>query len=275
MITFTRINKFGRSGLGNKMFQYAGARLYAEYNGFKSAFPAWVGSDVFDRIESFSILEKIQSYFLKTCHLSDQSAYTKTEAVRFILGLDKRLPETVPVFKLHENPRDNLDFYGYFQDDFSIKKLFENKDKVFRWFQFKSDIVKKFNDMTKGLDPWVGIHLRRGDFEERLVLPVADIKLKLMDIQKNRRVFIASNDPKAIDEFSEFNPIRINLKSFGYPAYIFDFLMLKDSEAIIGCGSTFSWWAAYLGNKDEYYSPPLTHLWQSWKDKKIEKVRMD
>ena len=120
--------------------------------------------------------------------------------------------------------------------------------------------------MTKGLDPWVGIHLRRGDFEERLVLPVADIKLKLMDIQKNRRVFIASNDPKAIDEFSEFNPIRINLKSFGYPAYIFDFLMLKDSEAIIGCGSTFSWWAAYLGNKDEYYSPPLTHLWQSWKD---------
>lgn len=262
MITFRRINRFGRTGIGNKLFQYTGSKLYAEINGYKSSFPAWIGTEVFSGVKSYTVSELLLSKLLPTCHLADQPSYNRWEAVKFILSLPKRLPETKTIQELYAHPRDNLNIYGYLQDPFSIDLLLKNKKRVLEWFKLKPEIQEKFSSLVKPVGPWVAVHLRRGDFEDRLVIPTSTIVKKLKEIQGGRKVYVASNDPSVAKEFEGYNRLSVDLRSLGLPAYMNDFLMIMNAGAVIGCGSTFSWWAAYLGNKNQYYSAPLTNFWQ-------------
>jgi len=264
--------KFGRSGLGNWLFNYAGVKLYAEKNGFDFAMPSWVGTKVFQNIQPWAITQKIKSIFYRQIQLDDLDSYTKIQAFLWLLSKKEKLPQTQSLESLYKNPKDNISIYGYMQDEFAIRLIKESRQKIKGWFQFKNNIEKEYEKMTADLKPWIGVHIRRGDYVKLGInLPVSQYKSKLDEIKKqfpNHKVFIATNDKTILSEFNGYNPLRISNPLPGIPDYIFDFWMLTNSEIIIGGGSTFSWWAAFLSNKNNYYSPLLTQFWS--KDYKPE-----
>jgi len=272
MITFRKLGKLGR--FGNQLFQYSGVRLYAELNGFNFSFPKWVGNNLFEKIEGPSTLKNALVKLLPTAQLDDIKSYTKTSKIKYYLKLQENLPQLTKLEDLYKNPRDNINLYGYLQDPLSLDLLKKHKGKVLNWFKFKYEIEGQIISMAEEFEPWVGVHIRRGDLVKRnITVSVSDIKKVLREIVKDRNVYIASDDPHMADQFKEFNVFIPEIPT-NVSRFIFDFLMLKNAQTVIGCGSTFSWWAAYLGNKNDFYSPPLTHLWKDNSNIEINKMEI-
>jgi hypothetical protein len=165
--------------------------------------------------------------------------------------------------QLYKNPKDNINLYGYLQDDFSLELLSKNKETVKKWFTFKEEIDKSYEQLINNFKPYIAMHIRRGDLVTRKADMVATEEyLKVLDeIRNGRNLFIATDDRTLVSELNYLQPINIKnpIKEISPP--IFDFWMLKNAQTVIGGGSTFSWWAAYLGSGD-YYSPPLMHRWE-------------
>ena len=269
MVTFRKLGRFGR--FGNQLFQYAGTRLYAETQGFDFAMPHWIGCDILEGIKSHTLAQKLKTLALPTTQLEDVKSYGMVDKIKFLLGLTNDLPKTCSLRKLYQNPRDNINFYGYFQDEFSLKLLQENKLRVKSWFTFKKEIDEVYKKATTGLEPYVGLHIRWGDLIKRKAnLPLESYLETLDKIRGQRNVYIATDSPELINKLSYLKPARVKNPLSAIPDYIFDFWMLKNAATIIGGGSTFSWWAAYLGSGG-YYSPPLSHLWQGASKTKISK----
>ena len=278
MITFKKF-AFGRSGLGNQLFQYAGARLYAELNNFGYRFPEWIGNKVFSGVKlnnNFKKLDALRYYFLTTRQLSDLGSYSRWQSIKWFLSPNYfRLPPTISLESLYKNPEDHINLCGYFQDELSFSLLKKYKHLILDWFSFKKEIDEPLYKLTEKFRPWIGVHIRRGDFVKlKLALPIEQYKKTLEQIYNNQNVFIASNDETIKENFSEFNLVNISNPLKDIPDYIFDFWMLKNAETIIGGGSTFSWWAAYLSNNDSYYSSPLVHLWKQYKKIEITKQKI-
>jgi hypothetical protein len=260
MISFRKFGRLGR--FGNQLFQYAAVRLYAEKHNFRFALPQWMGCDIFQDIRPQTSLERILSHLLPTRHLADIKSYNRIEKLKYMAGISRHLPETVTIEDLYRNPEDNINFYSYFQDPFSLQRLAEHKDKVKQWYRFNSELENSLQSATQSYQPWIGVHIRRGDLIKRnLSVPLEKYRQALAQYAQGYKIYIASDDPDIHKEFKDFefiNPPR--------PQHIrgdvFDFWMLAHAQKVIGGGSTFSWWTAYLGS-GEYYSPPLTHLWNN------------
>ena len=143
-----------------------------------------------------------------------------------------------------------------------MELLKKHRNLVGNWFFFKPEIENAFKIATDHLRPWIGIHIRRGDFVKRgLAVPTIEYLELLKRISNGKNLYIATDDKKAVDDFKDFKLIKVSNPLACIPDFIFDFWMLKNAETIIGCGSTFSWWAAYLNKQAKLSSQPLTHLW--------------
>jgi len=261
MVTFRKLGKFGR--LGNQLFQFSGAWLYGHLNGFKTAFPEWPGCEIFENIKCYSIFERLIARFLPTRQLADVKSYKKTDMLKFLIGINKNLPQTIDIEELHRNPKDNVNLYGYLQDHFSLELLHKHKRQILSLFKFRREIDDSCRMAAQKYYPWIAVHIRRGDFVNLgRTMPVADYKKFLDEIRGDNNVYVASDDRNMAAEFSEFNPFKISNPPPKIADFVFDFWMLSHAKAVIGGGSTFSWWAAYLGNQNQYYSPPLSHLWE-------------
>lgn len=264
MITFRKL-KFGRSGIGNILFQYSGIKLYAEKNGYDFAIPDWIGTKIFTRIKPWTTAQRIKAIFCRQIQLDDLDSYSKIEALLWLFSKNIKLPRTQSLESLYKNPKNNISIFGYMQDEFSLRLLKENREKIKSWFKFREDIEKECKKITAGFKPWIGVHIRRGDYVKiGIDLPISQYKLKLDEIINqfpNHKVFIATNDLTILPEFNDYNLIKIFNPLPDIPNYVLDFWMLVNSEVIIGGGSTFSWWAAFLSDKNYYYSPLLTNFW--------------
>jgi hypothetical protein len=256
MITFRTLGKLGR--FGNQLFEYAGTRLYAELNHYSWALPDWIGSTLFQDIRPYTALEHLRARLLPTVQLSDmQSVSAIHQAQRLIHLWCRRDME-----KLYQQPSDNIDLYGYMQDPYSIEMLRRHKQHVLSWFHWQPHIDQAFRQSTKKYGSWVGMHIRRGDLVKRNLTVPASLYLEIArSLPKDTHLFISSDDPTITEQFKEYAVIKPANPLTDIPDFAFDFWMLQHASAIYGCGSTFSWWAAYLGGKDNYFSPPLTHLW--------------
>ncbi|MCC6405321.1 MAG: alpha-1,2-fucosyltransferase [Candidatus Yanofskybacteria bacterium] len=252
MITFRNLGTLGR--FGNQLFQYAGVRLYAELNGFSWALPAWSGDAIFTLPQHHP---GIRTLGLPTVQLSDMTATGWRERLLRPFGLWRR----GSMGALWTHPHDNINLYGYLQDDSSLEKLREHRNRVRAWFAYQPRIDKALREATAGRSPWVALHIRRGDLVQRgIAVPIERYLELLPTIRGTRSVFIASDDPGVIAACAAHSPFTVHPARIDAPAWAIDFWMLHHADAILAGGSTFSWWAAYLGSAD-YYAPPLTHQW--------------
>lgn len=258
MITFSRLGQLGR--FGNQLFQYAGTRLYAELHSIPWYTPDWIGAQIFDDLplSNGPRLSPLAQAFTPIVQLEDIQSVRRSDRVRSIVGLWGR--DTIA--NLHAHPKEHIDLYGYLQDPYSIQLLHTHRDRIRQWFQFRPDIEQACQKATADRHPWVALHIRRGDLVKRnLTVPVTEYLRVLPEVIGNHTLHVASDDPTARTEFQAFNPFSVQNPIPNLPPFVFDFWMLMHASTLIAGGSTFAWWAAYLGN-GTYYAPPLTHLWQ-------------
>ena len=262
MITYRKLGKFGR--WGNQLFQYAGAWLYAMHFGYHGAFPHWDGCKVFKNIPYYSYRDYLLSRFLPTRQLDDVRAHPRWKPTR-LWALQE----------LYERGDDNINLYGYLQDPLSIDFLQRYKPEILKLYTFIDEIEETYKKAVTSFEPYLVLHLRRGDFVKLgYALPSAFYKKLLPKIHGGRRLYITSDDPTINEEFENIETFKLANPLPYIPRFIFEFWMIKNAETVNGCGSTFSWWAAYLGNKNDYWSPPLTHLWPKNTKPAIEKIEI-
>lgn len=255
MITYRNLGNLGR--LGNELFQYAGTRLYAHLNGFSYAMPAWEGSEtLFSDVHPWSPGEAVMAHILPTVYLDDMESRTPWQRIGQVL----RLSSNSSTKQLWDRPRDWVNIYGYMQDPHSLHMLSSHRELVTSWLQFDQSFALECRAQVQS-DTWTAVHIRRGDFVKRgLALePEAYIDRFRSDGVVGP-LYIASDDPAIASRFVDVETITPT-PPVGISPVLFDFWMIANARAVYGCGSTFSWWGAFLSRQATYISPPLTHTW--------------
>ena len=156
--------------------------------------------------------------------------------------------------KWHEKGRRNLLLWNWnFRNDEAIAR---HREKIVAYLRAKDGHCVRPGRIVAGLrDPGVtlvGVHIRRGDYREAAPGWCYDdaTYLRLMrEFEASHggkvRFAIVSNEPVDLD-FFKAGGIDATVAS-GTPQE--DVVMLSMCDFIMGPCSTFSWWAAYYGDK--------------------------
>lgn len=222
MITYSQLGKKGR--LGNQLFQIASVTALAKKHGHGAIFPEW----------------KYRQYFLNEM-------------------LTGPLPLSPIVLKeqsyaYHEWPisEGNYDITGWLQSELYWKDLVDVK-RLFRFGDsFASKCISKVEGAFDG-KPVIAISIRRGDFTTNpnyYTLPIKYYLLALFEHfpnwQKENNLLIFSDDmPYCKVHFS-----CLDNAHFAEGIDIEQLCLMSLCDHFIISNSTFSWWGAYLGEKE-------------------------
>lgn len=131
-----------------------------------------------------------------------------------------------------------VDLYGYFQNEASLS-LYSIKEAK-EWLQFKPEWIEKF---PRKHEHYIAIHQRHGDYVSRYLhqfcVPKPESAMRLA------KYICADFGDMPIVVVSEENA-----EDYDDPELSFlpDFFTLMQSDYLIRANSSFSWWAATLGN---------------------------
>jgi len=224
MISFSKLGDYGR--LGNQLFQYAFIRTQAERLGVKFFCPSWIGDKIF--------------------YLNDKavkSKSNKTNKIYYEQEKDKKYDSRVL------NIQDNTEFRGFFQTE----KYFD-KSQAKIWFSFNKDKIKRVKEKYKSIDfsKCVGIHLRFGDKAKKDItriifyLPNLSFYKKALKIVGEKRILVFSDEPERAREY--FKNLKLKIDYISGNTDWEDLYLMTQCKDLICCGSTFSWWGAWLNN---------------------------
>lgn len=155
------------------------------------------------------------------------------------------------VFQLNESPLDGSEemlHEHYHQDQDS---LIYTREDARRWFSWRPEVVSLLDDPCRDLDAdWVG-HLRRGDFTACGYPVVSEFAIRRALNGKTLGVhglWIACEEcPWRRPEFAD-----------GL-SFVPDFYLMARAKVLFRANSSFSWWAATLGN-GRVFSPVIEGL---------------
>ncbi len=127
--------------------------------------------------------------------------------------------------------------------------------------KFRQELYMEASSVL-GKDEYIGIHIRRREYTQRIMTAKIDFFVKRLDAQiaqnKNVKFYIASNDASVKEIFSALYPGKVKKSGGellqwdtleGLRAAVVDVICLSKCKAIIGSnGSAFGGFAAQLGN---------------------------
>jgi hypothetical protein len=241
--------------LGNQMFQYAfGLMLIKQYNYtvFFIFHKQGLNKTILHRYFTLNSFSNTKNYFLylffkllqpkaKQIHLENSNKYNT----------------------IQYNHIRSCIISGYFQSELYFKDI---SHLIKKTFTIKKNYITDFNNKYHYLfkqNRTIAIHLRKGDYmlhgsEE---LGGQDISLPLSYYQKclatihniemYKIIFVSDEIEKTKKQF-HFIPNAI----FESNKDIIDFQILMNADICIISNSTFSWWAAYLNNKNKIIYAP-------------------
>jgi hypothetical protein len=214
-----KIKYMGR--LGNKMFQYALGRYFAEEMGYRLVADPLPFPMTWDAIQGDS-------------HTAPEQVLTKQHCdCRGILA--DKTPRAIVL-------------NGYFQrSEFYLPFM----ERIRQWFYFSIPP----GDRIAGVSPEdVLVYVRLGDYHKMEISLTSQFYLAAIEMARPRRVFIACEEPEHpfLDVFARYNPNIISLKARNplidlWSARLFD-------KIVMSC-SSFAWWAAVLSDAAEVYFP--------------------
>jgi len=244
MIGFNHIGRLGRSS--NQMFQYAALRGIAANAGVNFCFPYYknavddgLGND--NRTELFDFLEMSSVNELNIQSIDSSRSIIPEEYFHY----NK---------EVHENCPDSVSLFGFFQSE----KYFKNVENIIREdFTFKEDIRNPCQEMMSELDGQViGLHIRRKDYltnPNHCALDISYYEEALSRFPDDATVIVFSDDSAWCHDSGFFSEDRF-LIAEDNSGYVDQCLMSMCSDFIIA-NSSFSWWAAWLGNKGKVIAP--------------------
>jgi hypothetical protein len=223
------ITPFLRGRLGNQMFQYAITRLIAEKKGYNFYFPK----------EKNGNGQNISDYF----------------------DLDTGVVDGTIRYNYEENPNQNYDPNLFNVYDFTLISGFFQTEKYFlgyeeklkEWFK-----INKTNEVENILnkyptDEYCYIHFRGGDYKDmpNWLLPkkyYEDAINKMKEINSTLKFLVITDDVELASQF--FNDFEIMSNDM-----MVDFSLLYYAKFCIIPNSSFSWWAAWLSDKEKTIAP--------------------
>ena len=225
------MKSLGTNGrFGNQLFQYAFLRFYARHCGAAVETPSWVGQNIFGHADP---------------------------------KISRDLPTLSIICKEHlsalyeVSPPVNVDLHGYFQET-----GYYSDDKNF----FRSLFVPRF--ASELLSDWlpyagrpvIGVHLRYGDYGSGIFYETP-LKWVLERLERewntlnNPLLYIASDDPRAVNAFTRYQPVTWrdifsvtpSVAASTIPEYYYDFFSLSMvNHMLIVSNSSFSFAAAMI-----------------------------
>jgi hypothetical protein len=249
-------------GLGNQIFQFAAAQNLLEALNCKST-KLFVNTNYLQSYEAkhhFSI-GFITKHF-SNINIESSSPWVARLACHFRLArfLDQRLGNFAFISTInhlqkaymHSNYAKHFVLDGYFQDPnilFTEVQRCELRDVLLRE---KSDLI---NTIKKG-KKFIGVHIRRGDYVTSKVASRVFKTIKidyyheaLKRFPNNKQVIVFSDDRELAADFAEriggINARHLNLSLED------EFCLLMACDDHVIANSTFSWWAAVLGQRNK------------------------
>ena len=249
-------------GLGNQLFSYClgylvsqhvNSELYIDTSrndfGIDRELEILNLNVPFDKRISYSISKKI----------IDRAVFNKIRR-RMAVGFgtryyrEKRIHEYDPnVFKINKDTW----FRGYWQNS---KYYLPYRKHLNNVIKFKNNPDRKYVDMIeqiKNNNQSIAIHIRRGDYLNfnGLSLPMEyyDIAINRVIVNmENPQIYIFSDDLEYCKDYFTRSFSHINIV---YPTYFYnnrtidDLRLMSMFKNIIIANSTYSWWAAFLGDE--------------------------
>ena len=245
MIGFNHLGRLGRTS--NQMFQYAALRGIAANAGTNFCLPYHqeavddgLGNpnrtELFDFLKMSSVSQLNIQFIDPDRPLCQEGQYNYNE-------------------EIHKNCNDWVSLVGFFQSE----KYFKNVEETIRSdFEFKDEIAIPCKEMMDGLgeDRVIGLHVRRSDYltnPNHNFVGMDYYEEALSKFPDDVTVIVFSDDPQWCHEQPLFSGDRFMI-SENENGYIDQCLMGMCSDFIIA-NSTFSWWAAWLGNRGKVIAP--------------------
>lgn len=218
MITYNKLGHYGR--LGNQMFEIAGTIGLATKHGYDFGFPKWINHDHAKKGYEGDI--NVQDYFVNP--LPEVEPNDAPE-VRVPWGYhDISIP-------------DNVSLWGHMQSE---KYFTHCKDQVRHYFEMKQMFVKLYPNS-------VAVHLRAGDYDGNYhPIMTKEYYREAMSLFVGYDYYLFSDD---IELFRAMIGEADNIH-YLHSSYMTDFYVMRNCTHHIISNSTFSWWAAWLGQKE-------------------------
>lgn len=212
-VTFGRLGAFGRRG--NAMFQIAATIGYAKKHNDTFLFPKWKHQNEFELPNDLFVPKGK----IKCSNKFHESAFTYSE---------------IPY-------KPNCDLHGYFQS--------------WKYFDHCQDYIREVFTPKDAEDPDLfrgicSVHVRRGDYLKFPDFhPTQDMQYyrKAMEQVPAKRFLIFSDDVKWCERNFIGNEFIVSEPA----SSAIDFKMQMACEHHIIANSSFSWWAAWLGDNQE------------------------
>jgi len=221
---------------GNIFFQYAAMRHFADIYGGIPRLPEWDGS-----------WHLVQPDFLNSM-FKDRIDLTPTTISEYI-SINEY--EDSPYYykdiqnEWLDDEINNVMLSGYFQDT----DLFANYERVRGWFNIP-DIPPNSNDLCVNLR--IGSDFNLDGHDSRIIHPDS-IVAAIENIEYDNLVIIVDANTKSyMDRFAHFEPDVVCRDGIAPNK---DFLEIMKYEKLLIANSTFSWWAAFLGNSKTVHVP--------------------
>lgn len=220
--------------LGNQLFQYSLCRLISYKNGYKYHIP---------RIGEPSTEKQHISNYFENLDLGIELENN----IQNIYREDHTVQEYNPnLFKI----KDNTKLWGFFQ---SSKYFEDDVDLIRSWFSIKKTDYCDFIINKYPKEEYCYIHLRGTDYKNHshwcLNKDYYENSMKYVkDLYPNLSFLIVTDDLNMCSEFFPNVPAVSN-------DMLTDFYVLTNAKYLIISNSSFSWWAAWLKDKDLIMSP--------------------
>jgi|OM-RGC.v1.011994051 Glycosyl transferase family 11. len=148
---------------------------------------------------------------------------------------------------------ENTDLQGYLQSE--------------RYFEHCTDLVRHYFEFKRKADPLPGcaIHIRRGDYQpEYYNLLGEEYYLPAMERLGASRYTVFTDSPEQVDWIAKYADIRLPVDE------VHDLQDYSLHESYIIGNSTYSWWAAWLG-QGETMAP---RRWFGWRYQGLDTSEM-
>ena len=218
MLTFSQLGKYGR--LGNQLFQIASTIGIALDNGLKFGFNNW-------------------SYAKYFPHLP----------IRDVSGFEEIGEGTFTHHELVVNPNYNIALKGYFQSEKYFAK-YADKIRLLLLFDHKieDNLYRKWYHILSK-NP-IALHVRRGDYVQ--LKTYAELKplyysIALEQLDQHIPVMVFSDDIDYCKQNLRFNRQVCYVEG---QSDIEDLITMSLCQHFVIANSTFSWWGAWLGEKN-------------------------
>ena len=246
--------------LGNNLFQYAAGRSLSEMH----RVPLILDGSWFNQA-GWRQVSYIKHLPIKAHIVRKNSIASRT--LRKITGHHYWEYVNKPVFresetnhtynkKIHEMPNDCV-LIGYFQSpkyfqDIEILLRHELDTNQILWPRSVNDEVIRLRKKNS-----IAVHIRRKDYTILPEFNVCDAAYytqaiaMMRDLVPNAEFYIFSDDPLWCHEKFTANDQHVISTIHGYLNPLADFHIMKHAHHHIIANSSYSWWAAWLGKKQE------------------------